>query len=809
MSVDHAELVEVAVAANIARTLTYSVPESLSGLAVAGKRVLVPLGRGASLGYVLGPGEPVEGFSLKPVADVLDPCPLFPESMIPFFRWVADYYFYPTGLVIKEALPTGADCGAALEVCVSDNVGGAAKSGLDGPEQGVLEALEKSGAVLLSDFCGDDRKRRASVFRLLDRGLVKCGPVAVSDRFGPKTESWVLGLVPVSSASPRLKGRHRALSILSERGAMLLRDLKILVPSVGRHLADMAGAGEIVTFDKPVYRDPFGSEVTPDCGPPALMDEQKAALLKVGAALGNGFSCFLLNGVTGSGKTEVYLEAARMAVEKGLSALVLVPEIALITQTERRFRARFGEKVAVYHSGLSEGERHDQWIRAARGEVSVTVGARSAIFAPHANLGLIVVDEEHDESYKQESGLRYNARDLAVVRARFSGAVAVLGSATPSVVSLHNAQNGKSVEIALTKRVEDRPFPEVRLVDLRFNKAGKHGALLSGPLVSAITETLARKEQVLLFLNRRGYSNLALCADCGGAIRCVNCDVSLTYHKDQNSCLCHYCGYCHELSAGCPNCRSQKIQLVGVGTEKLAAAVSKLFPEARLARLDRDTTARKKALVEVLTALRKGELDIVIGTQMVAKGHDFPGITLVGVVCADLSLSFPDFRAGERTYQLVSQVMGRAGRGEKPGTVIIQTYSPDHFSIKAARTADAQGFYGTELSLRKGLGYPPFTRLAQVRIMSKELAKAEETASVIGEDARVLAANASGRIVVLGPVPAPISRLSNVYRWQMLLKGYETRSFREFLAALSGAIGRRCTSGKASAYLDVDPVSML
>ncbi len=813
MDATEGEIVEVAVAAALPMSLVYKVPDRLRGLADPGRRVLVPLGRRAATGWVLGPGTAGEGVRLRAIADVLDPAPLFPASMTPFFRWVADYYLYPIGLAIRDALPAGADAGAVLAASLT-GAGRAALAGqggeaeLAGAGRDVLSRLLDGGPVPLPDLVGEDRARRVLTFRLAGEGLLALTPEALGANFGPRSETWVLGLAQKSSAPPRQSGRHRALSALAARGAMPLRDLKAAVPAVSRHIKAMEEAGEILLFEKPVYRDPLGGEVEPDCGPPRLMEEQRAALEAVNAAIGGGFSAFLLNGVTGSGKTEVYLQAAAHAMSKGLSTIVLVPEIALISQTERRFRARFGEKVAVLHSGLSNLERSGQWIRAARGEAAITVGARSAVFAPHERLGLVVVDEEHDESYKQESGLRYNARDLAIVRARLSGAVALLCSATPSVVSLHNASSGKSAELRLTKRVEDRPFPEVRLVDLRFHRTGKHGALLSEPLVKAVSETLARKEQALLFLNRRGYANLALCADCGAAARCRDCDVSLAYHKEENACLCHYCGYSHDLSAGCPSCGSLKIQLVGVGTERLEAAVRKLFPEARVARLDRDTAAKKGALVTVLSDLRAHKLDIVIGTQMVTKGHDFPGITLVGVVCADLSLNFPDFRAGERTFQLVSQVMGRAGRGERPGLVVIQTYNPEHFSIKAARTSDAAGFHARELALRKSLGYPPFTRLAQVRISSPQADLAETLAREAGEEARVLAAASPGRVTVLGPAPAPVSRIAGAFRWHILLKGYETRSFRAFLAALSQALARRA-SPKVQAVLDVDPVSML
>ena len=528
--------------------------------------------------------------------------------------------------------------------------------------------------------------------------------------------------------------------------------------------------------------------------------------------LGRGFAAALLAGVTGSGKTEVYLRLTRATLEKGLRVLVLVPEIALISQTERRFRARFGDIVAVLHSGLTRGERYDQWRRIADGNAAIAVGARSCIFAPLAELGLIVVDEEHDPSYKQEGGLRYNARDLAVVRARHHRALVVLGSATPSVQSWHNTAIGKYKLASLSQRVNRMPLPLIQTVDLSQSRddRGIH-RYITHPLQQEIRKTLDAGNQALIFLNRRGFSAFPICAHCGEALRCKNCDISLTLHKRANAFRCHYCGFSKAAVSTCPACGSDSIKLLGMGTEKIQEALTQLFPDARIARMDRDTTARKGSILRLLKDLKARRIDILVGTQMVAKGHDFPGITLVGVVCADLTLNFPDFRSGERTFQLLAQVAGRAGRGERAGKVVLQTYNPDHFTIHAAKKQDFRAFFDNEIGFRKALGYPPFTRMIAVRISGKHQRQTAEYAQKLGNICREqLAVNDSsyGRLKVMGPIEAPLARIANRYRWQLLVSSPDAglhRFVQKLLTACRSILSHR--SIKVS--VDVDPFFLM
>jgi primosomal protein N' (replication factor Y) len=529
--------------------------------------------------------------------------------------------------------------------------------------------------------------------------------------------------------------------------------------------------------------------------------------------LGKGFQTYLLYGITGSGKTEVYMRAVAAALDQGYQALVLVPEIALISQTERLFRARFGDCIALLHSGLSQGERFDQWMRIVRKEARVAIGARSAIFAPFNRLGLIIVDEEHDDSYKQESKLRYHARDLAVVRAKLEGAVALLGSATPSVQSYYNVQAKKFKGLSLWKRVENRGLPDVKVVDLRAPQGGRYAKpFMTEELKEAVAETLNRGEQVLLFLNRRGFANYPTCTCCGEPVRCKNCDVTMTLHQGTNAFRCHYCGYSCAQTVGCRACGNPKIKLLGLGTEQVEAKVKTIFPEARVARMDRDTTARKGALLGILKDLREGAIDILVGTQMVAKGHHYPNITLVGILCADLSLNFPDFRAGERTFQLLAQVAGRAGRGSRRGHVILQTLNPEHFCVVTARDQDYPAFYEHEIRFRRDLRYPPYCRLIQILVAGKDRDQTARYAQSVGKICRALQSERKTyqkEIELLGPVAAPLTRIRKAYRWQLLLKGLRVEPLHALTRALRTRVEREIPKAAVKVVVDVDPMDML
>jgi primosomal protein N' (replication factor Y) len=606
--------------------------------------------------------------------------------------------------------------------------------------------------------------------------------------------------------------RKKILEVLQTRGEISLKQLKDIVPTAATLVRAMAKDGTVRVRSKRVYRDPFGATIAPDVEPD-LTGEQQQVVASVCDTFEHGFTCFILKGVTGSGKTEVYMRVAAEAIARGQSALVLVPEIALITQMERRFRARFGERIAILHSGISAGERFDQWSRILNREAVIAIGARSALFAPLTDIGVVIVDEEHDTSYKQENGLRYNARDLAVVRAKLNGCVALLGSATPSIQSYYNAVNGKFREVSLTKRVENRPMPQIRVVDLRLTRDARgFERFITSELRQAMQETLDHGDQVLLFLNRRGYASFPICGACGEPFRCKYCDISLTLHHKANAYRCHYCGFSRAAVSICGKCGSDKIKRLGLGTEKVEETVQALFPQARVARMDRDTTRRKGAILKILKGLQDKTIDILVGTQMVAKGHDFPNITLVGIICADLSLSFPDFRSGERTFQLLAQVSGRAGRGDTPGRVILQTYNPDHFSILAAQAQDVDMFYKQEIIFRKSLKYPPFSRIIQLKISGRDKQRTESHAILLGDLCRSLkAAHQSDfeDIVIMGPLEASLARIAALYRWQIILKGLNAGKLHNFVGSLLAENGASFTGRSVKVVIDVDPYFMM
>jgi len=805
--------VDVAVDLPVFQPYTYLVPPSLLPLAAPGKRVLVPFKNRRVTGYILEAADPPEKQKAKRILDVMDEVPLFPATMIPFFKWVADYYIYPLGMVIKSGLPGGLNL-HEYELLTLTDTGRDAMGNQSRPplEKEILRCLSQAPCPARAL----ESRLKQSIPAALLQALARDGKILRAKKLAGgttriRTERHV-GLPQSPPSFGRLTEKRSAIiDILSAEGPLPLADLKERVPGAPGIICGMEKSGLVRIDHKPVYRDPLGETIRQDV-PHAPTTEQDRAIETVGRALGGGFSAFLLAGVTGSGKTEVYLQTAAAAMDRGYSVLVLVPEIALISQTERRFRARFGEVVAILHSGLSAGQRYDQWRRIAAGEVHIAVGTRSAVFAPFDTLGLIIVDEEHDPSYKQETGLRYNARDMAVMRAREQGAVVLLGSATPSVQSFFNVQQKKFKSLSLSKRVEARPMPEITVVDLKAERGAKGiQRFITPELHKALARVLSRGEQALLFLNRRGYANFPVCRECGSAVCCEHCDISLTLHRKTNAYKCHFCGFSRAATSACPTCGSRNILLMGLGTEKVEAGVQALFPTARVARMDRDTTVRKGALVSLLKGLKERTIDILVGTQMVAKGHDFPHITLVGIICADLSLSFPDFRAGERTFQLLAQVAGRAGRGETPGRVILQTYNPEHFSILSAQAQDFQSFYDREIGFRRSLLYPPFSRLAQVKISGKDKAQTEARAMELGGLSKRLKAGEdfARAIDVLGPIEAPLLKIAGRYRWQILLKAAGVKPLHRFIRRLMSENPAAFNGSQPKVVVDVDPYDML
>jgi primosomal protein N' (replication factor Y) len=806
--------VDVAVALPVYRTFSYALAEQFSPLAAAGKRVLVPFGHRRVTGYILQTTDTAGTETVKNVLDILDDAPLFPASMIPFFQWIADYYIYPIGLVIKNALPSGLYYTEQNILTVTHEGKNVITRKFITPlQKQILRQLDKGGAGLKSlEKKLATQIPKALILNMLHQGWLFEERKLTKDRIRPKTERFVTLLESKTTQQSTFAPRQKIIDMLRLEKELALQRIQQTVPNAARLIKAMAADGTVQVEHKRVSRDPLGETVA-IIPPPELMQEQQQIISRIKKQLGRKFDTFLLAGVTGSGKTEVYLQLAMEAVRRKLSVLVLVPEIVLISQMERRFRARFGERIAVLHSGLSPGERYDQWRKIARRQVQIAIGARSAIFSPFHDLGLIIVDEEHDTSYKQENALRYHARDLAIVRAKQLNATVLLGSATPSIQSYYNTAARKYTELRLTKRVLQRNLPNVEIVDLcPLRDQRGHRRYISEGLRLALKETLERGEQAILFLNRRGFANLPMCASCGEPIHCKHCDISLTYHKKHNAYRCHYCGYSTAATSDCPSCGSSTILHLGFGTEKIEAVIASLFPDRRIERMDRDTTRHKGSIVRILKGLKNQTIDVLIGTQMVAKGHDFPNVTLVGIICADLSLNFPDFRAGEHTFQILAQVAGRAGRGDRPGKVILQTYNPDHFSIVCAKNQDIHAFYQQELAHRKALAYPPFSRMIQIVISSKDKGSGLQQINELETMCRAALKSDPAfkkNVTLMGPVEAPFSKIASHYRWQILLKSSNVKLLHGFTRRLLFKNPSMLNRQRVRIAIDVDPVFMM
>ncbi len=742
-------LVRVAVPVPALDSLTYSLPAEFQ-TPVVGARVLVPLGNRVLTGCVVDRTDTEEppASTIKPIIELLDAEPFLPEEVVRLATWVADYYACGIGSALAAAMPP---------MAAASEPGGRARG-----------------------------FRTVRVASLTVQGLEAAGEHGVSLRLGSRQRE----ALTLLAGSP--EGLETA--YLSARG--------IASPALSR----LVTLGLVTLTRRQVDRDPFQAEVpaAPSERPALVLTaEQDAALMRLRSLADRGeFQAALLHGVTGSGKTEVYLRLAADVRRQGRGVLLLVPEIALTPAVAMTFRQTFGERVAIQHSGLSDGERHDQWHRIRRGDVDVVVGTRSAVFAPLRAIGLVVVDEEHDGSYKQEETPRYNGRDVAVMRARQAGALAVLGSATPSMESYQNAQKGRYTLVALNRRVLDRPLADVRIVDMReeYAAAGPD-VVLSSTLSEEMRTTLSRGEQAIVLLNRRGFATSVFCRQCTATLDCPNCSLSLTVHRAAHRARCHYCNYSIALPKVCAKCAGKFIELVGFGTERVEAEVRERFPDARVARVDRDTIRRRGAIAALLAKFAARELDVLVGTQMIAKGHDFPRVTLVGVISADVGLGHADFRAGERTFQLLTQVAGRAGRGEIRGQAIVQTLFPNHYSIQHACRQDYVGFFQQELNFRQAMQYPPAVALVNAVVKGKTQHGAHHDAGELVEALRTNGAPYR----VLGPAPAPLSRLKGEHRAQFFMKGPHRGPMR---LALLAALAARPDIRRRT-IVDIDPMNVL
>lgn len=828
---------DIALPVPVDQVFTYLVPPEMSSLVQKGVRVLVPFGRKHLTGVVVGLPQTTTVKGLRPIKDILDSRPAFSDEMLKLTRWIADYYLVPWGESLRVATPQGLASQSKAVVRIAEGTGSQVAGGAK-QQRKMLQMLE-GGPLTVTAL---QKKVGASAIRSILRDMERKGWIVIEEHLpGPKARPKMETVVHLQAnhlsilngLSRPLRGKQAmAIAALEKAGTPV--SSSELLRSAGVSLSvikSLAAKGLVELIQREVMR-----QVVYDEDPVhrvTLNVSQLAALGTVKSALdSNRFQSFLLHGVTGSGKTEVYIEALRHALGRGKTAIVLVPEISLTPQTVRRFRAHFRDQVAVMHSRMSAGERYDAWRMARDGKVQIVIGPRSAVFAPLQNIGLIVVDEEHEASYKQfDASPRYNARDVALVRASLAGAAVVLGSATPSVESYHNARNGKHTLLELPDRVDDAKLPAVEIVDMTRERSevlaklrndlraeGKSfpkqmpQASISRLLESQIRDRLQKHEGVILLQNRRGFSHVVECFECGYVERCENCDVTMTYHSVKKHIRCHYCGSVKKPPAQCPSCKGIEIRFHAFGTQQVQEELRERFPDAAVLRMDLDTTSKKGAHDKILKQFAQREANILLGTQMVAKGLDFGHVTLVGVISADTQMLLPDFRASERTFQLLTQVAGRAGRSTLAGEVVVQTMQPGHYSLKHVLTHDYQGFYKEEIAYRKELSYPPFSRIVLIEFKSKNEIELQKQAGLF---AQLLRGENTGKAYdVLGPADAAIPKIKNFFRKHIIIKVFRSKDpggaiIREAVRRANERYEKDYPSGRGQKTIDVDPQGMM
>ena len=806
---------DVAVPVPLDATFTYSIPESLPEPCVGG-RIIVPFREKRLCGVVTELHDRKPDFAAKPILQVLDTAPALTPELMQLGRWIARYYIAPIGEVLRTMLPLSAEFRRVVGYRIT--------------EKGI-EALHEAATVGSSRRSQKEPEHQMQEYRVLNRladgeivreATLRTGTgatravlqtmqrkkwIAREDLSDVRDATRTIQLATLKEAAGKLNVNQQTivdyLNIQPDKTASVETLRALAVPRTTLQTLVKRGIVEL-------REEPAGfhmSGMKPRKLEFLFTPAQKAALDAIISAVDERrFQPMLLHGVTGSGKTAVYLSAMQAVLAKGRSAILLVPEIGLTPAVAADLHQIFADEVAILLSALSDDERAEQWKRIRNGDSHIVVGTRSAVFAPVPDLALIIVDEEHDTSYKQEETPRYHARDVAVMQAKMTNAAVVLGSATPSLETYYNATNGKYRLLELPERIEKRPLPEVEVIDMRdeFQRTHKD-AILSRRLIEEIRERLERREQVMVLLNRRGYSSFVLCRSCGETVQCKNCAIAMTYHMREHRLICHYCGFMRPAPKACPKCGSEYVQYLGTGAEKLEDILHSLFPQARIARLDRDTVRGRDDLERVLSALQAGDIDLLVGTQMIAKGHDIPNVTLVGVVGSDAALSFPDFRAAERTFQLLTQVAGRAGRGETPGRVVLQTFFPDHYAIQFAAAHDYKGFYEKEARFRSWMHYPPFAAVSNVLVRSTKLEEALAWSGILGkwfQDTRL------PDVRVLGPAAAAIVRLKTEYRYHFLIKSKSREKLNAALRAmLEHAMERKIPRGNL--VVDVDALSML
>jgi len=789
------------------RAFTYSLPLTLQHRVRAGARVVVPFGTRKLTGVALRVHDEAPGITVKDAYRLIDPEPVLSDELIALARWISGYYCAPLGEVLRSMLPLAAEIRSGKIYSLTDAGRDASKQlSIDASMDDVLNrVLQMLAARSLS---AAHLKRKVPLADRALKSLERKGWVAVEqvqrERDPLRAPSAKLR-IDLTSAPPDgklQKAERELLAYLSlHPGSHNLGKLEETVRNSSTAARALARR-KLVTLTP----EPLAIRTAPIRAPHDLNTAQRNAfdLIQAGIA-SHSFCTFLLHGITGSGKTEVYLNAIDVALACGRGALLLVPEIALTPAMAGQFYSRFGDRVAILHSAFSDSERADQWRRIRAGGASVVVGTRSGVFAPVRNLGLIVVDEEHDGSYKQEENPRYNGRDVAIVRAQAADACVVLGSATPSLESRFNASSGKYTMLELPGRIAERPLPKVTIVDMRreFLETRKH-ATFSRALIEAVRERLSNKEQAMVLLNRRGFSSFVACRSCGARVECINCALTLTWHRRDRRLLCHYCGYAEKVPTVCPKCQSEHIHFMGVGSERVEDELHAEFPEAKIARLDRDTVAGKRQFEDILHNFREHNFDILVGTQMIAKGHDIPNVTLVGVVSADVGLGMPDFRAAERTFQLLTQVAGRAGRGHLPGVVYMQTINPDHYAIRLAADQDYNAFFEKELHFRRFMKYPPFSAMANILVRAAKQEDALRMSTELGHHLTPAPEN----MKIMGPAEAPVPRLKAEYRYQLLIKSGSRKVLNAWLKRAQ-EFARSQKWNATALVIDVDPLTLL
>ena len=825
-----AKFAEIALPIPVFHTYTYEIPDIFQDKVFPGSRVLVPVGKRKLTGYVIKIIGQCSRTDLKPIHDILDDRPAITAEMIKLAQWISNYYLCPLGEVIRTMLPGGINPESKIIIkliATEQQINEFLQNNQSSRPQKILQFLKKrpqiAQAQLRKQFRG--AYLYSAIEKLEQANLIQRTTTLAKATVKPKTELWV-------RIKPEYNNEQKFQEIFSDLQKrapiqascfyyvftnqtvavnILVKNLKISYSSIKA----LIQKGYLESYEKEIFRSYFNLE--PHQSPPKIIpnEYQRRAIYHISQAIAKKeYKTFLVHGVTGSGKTQVYIEALKKAREQGKTGIVLVPEISLTPQTVRRFAQNFPGEIAVLHSRMSDGERYDSWRKIQAGKFTIAIGARSAIFAPLKNLGIIIVDEEHEPSYKQfESRPLYHARDVAVYRGFLNKAVVILGSATPSMESYYNAKIGKFHLLELPQRIDNVPMPTVKIVNMlkeRKLRPKQRVEIFSHELQEKMKEKIAKGEQIILLQNRRGFSTYIKCKDCGHIEKCQNCEITLTYHADGHFLQCHYCHYTKRAPDVCPNCGGRDILFRGIGTQRVEEEIKTMFPDFKVVRMDMDTTLRKRAHHQILTDFSNKKYDILLGTQMVAKGLDFQNVTLVGVISADATLLLPDFRATERTFQLLTQVAGRAGRKNLLGEVIIQTYSPDNLGLKFAQFHDFKGFFLSELPIRKQLNYPPFGRLAYILFYGEEKQRVEETAFRFFNHLK-FPPNFGD---IYGPVASPLMKLKKKYRWQIIIKSHKQvdpagKILHEQIVKALESFKAEKRLYKVKVQIDIDPMSLL